>query len=773
MHTAASTASTPAAPPAPSATSASGRHNTIGLLSSFMRRLLKLLISCILMPAMQHHIHINWSPMSTAPTAGIIVHASAISVSVSLSASNSTSDIAATSAPTAELKVGVAAAAAAAVLSGLGSRAPAPWSMAASHMRLTQRNNHANISELLDNLLRGYDNSIRPGFGGPPATVEVDIMVRSMGPISEVDMTYSMDCYFRQSWVDKRLAFKGAQDTLALSVSMLARIWKPDTYFYNGKQSYLHTITTPNKFVRIYQNGRVLYSSRLTIKAGCPMNLEDFPMDIQKCPLKFGSFGYTTADVVYRWNRERPAVAIAEDMKLSQFDLVDCPAGNLTDVIYKAAAPHDGSHTSSGSSSRSSGNNKNGNRNSNNYYNKNAANNFNHNRYNQKYGSKSMSTFAGPGAKNQHARGTGLQLDKGAFGGGSDGGGLGVGVGRGGLGGGGSSLDAPGSVRFESSRASEYSMLMVNFHLQRHMGNFLIQVYGPCCLLVVLSWVSFWLNREATADRVSLGITTVLTMTFLGLEARTDLPKVPYLTALDFFVFLSFAFIFATILQFAVVHYFTKYGSGECYFIIEEMDSDTESEADARTLKSEFNVSTESKLYEVIPLSMCSIPIHSAGGKGSTSSSGIGVGAGARARRNSGARRRMLGGGRSEGAVGAVGGGGRYNFNCFAWPCFRRRKRGRVGFDMSDEDDEEAHLRAGEEPTPHRASGKRRMSFYRREELEARRKGKRVPQYNSVSKIDRASRIVFPMLFLLINVFYWYGYLSRSSRILANTPTTT
>jgi hypothetical protein len=45
----------------------------------------------------------------------------------------------------------------------------------------------------------------------------------------------------------------------------------------------------------------------------------------------------------------------------------------------------------------------------------------------------------------------------------------------------------------------------VSFHLQRHMGNFLIQVYGPCVLLVVLSWVSFWLNREATADRVSLG----------------------------------------------------------------------------------------------------------------------------------------------------------------------------------------------------------------------------------------------------------------------------
>ncbi|XP_068141510.1 LOW QUALITY PROTEIN: gamma-aminobutyric acid receptor alpha-like [Drosophila tropicalis] len=594
---------------------------------------------------------------------------------------------------------------------------------------LTQSNNHANISELLDNLLRGYDNSIRPDFGGPPATIEVDIMVRSMGPISEVDMTYSMDCYFRQSWVDKRLAFEGAQDTLALSVSMLARIWKPDTYFYNGKQSYLHTITTPNKFVRIYQNGRVLYSSRLTIKAGCPMNLADFPMDIQKCPLKFGSFGYTTSDVIYRWNKERPAVAIAEDMKLSQFDLVDCPAGNLTDIVYKAAAPMPQPH---------------------------------HHSYNNKDmlqtgvggpkpTSKVMTTFAGPAAKNQHVRGTGLKLDKGAFGTGK------------GVGGGGAVTNLAGSVTLETNHPSEYSMLMVNFHLQRHMGNFLIQVYGPCCLLVVLSWVSFWLNREATADRVSLGITTVLTMTFLGLEARTDLPKVSYPTALDFFVFLSFAFIFATILQFAVVHYFTKYGSGECYFIIEEMDTDSADSEPER--QSDFRDSTETKIYEVIPLSMCSINIPTGPFRGS---SRLGMLPSRRASRN---RRHGL---------------WTMNFlSCFDWK--RQPSRHRVASsDDDDEDDEQTQLRAHELPSTSAQAaasaaaaanppntGRRRMSFYRREEMEARRKGKRTPQYNSVSKIDRASRIVFPLLFFLINVFYWYGYLSRSSRILANTPTST
>ncbi|XP_017769890.1 PREDICTED: gamma-aminobutyric acid receptor alpha-like isoform X2 [Nicrophorus vespilloides] len=450
-------------------------------------------------------------------------------------------------------------------------------------------------------------------------------MVRSMGPISEVDMTYSMDCYFRQSWVDKRLAFPGDdKDTLALSISMLARIWKPDTYFYNGKQSYLHTITTPNKFVRLYKNGRVLYSSRLTIKAGCPMNLEDFPMDIQRCPLKFGSFGYTSRDVLYRWNSARQ-VAIAEDMKLSQFDLIATPAGNHTDTI--------------------------------------------------------------------------INSDK---------------------------------------KTAEYSMLLVSFHLQRHMGNFLIQVYGPCVLLVVLSWVSFWLNREATADRVSLGITTVLTMTFLGLEARTDLPKVPYPTALDFFVFLSFAFIFATIIQFAVVHYFTKYGSGECYFS-SDLSSDSSSDEEdwnqeGRRIITEAtngqgdvtrryqNYSCgESQLIEVIPLSACSIPMATSSGGGSRRSSQ-------------------------------------------PWSplqCLGRRTAGN--------DDEHVPvvptMALGLGPSSVSSISGPRMSIQQGPRIHRRRRKKRTPRFNSVSKIDRASRVVFPLLFLTINLFYWYSYLSRTERI--------
>ncbi|CAG9791870.1 unnamed protein product [Diatraea saccharalis] len=112
-------------------------------------------------------------------------------------------------------------------------------------------------------------------------------------------------------------------------------------------------------------------------------------------------------------------------------------------------------------------------------------------------------------------------------------------------------------------REGDFSVLQVSFNLQRHTGYFLIQVYVPCILIVVLSWVSFWIHREATSDRVGLGITTVLTLSTISLDSRTDLPKVRYATALDWFLLMSFFYCIATLLEFAGVHYFTKVGSGE------------------------------------------------------------------------------------------------------------------------------------------------------------------------------------------------------------------
>lgn len=120
-----------------------------------------------------------------------------------------------------------------------------------------------NISIILENLLKRYEQSQLPTHGqGMPTVVQTNILIRSMGPVSELDMEYSMDCYFRQYWRDKRLSFKGPIKSLSLSIKMLDKIWRPDTYFYNGKHSHIHTITVPNKLLRLDQNGGILYSMR-------------------------------------------------------------------------------------------------------------------------------------------------------------------------------------------------------------------------------------------------------------------------------------------------------------------------------------------------------------------------------------------------------------------------------------------------------------------------------------------------------------------------------
>lgn len=74
--------------------------------------------------------------------------------------------------------------------------------------------------------------------------------------------------------------------------------------------------------------------------------------------------------------------------------------------------------------------------------------------------------------------------------------------------------------------AGKFTCIEARFHLERQMGYYLIQMYIPSLLIVILSWISFWINMDAAPARVGLGITTVLTMTTQSSGSRASLPKV-------------------------------------------------------------------------------------------------------------------------------------------------------------------------------------------------------------------------------------------------------
>lgn len=59
--------------------------------------------------------------------------------------------------------------------------------------------------------------------------------------------------------------------------------------------------------------------------------------------------------------------------------------------------------------------------------------------------------------------------------------------------------------KFSFVLSGTYQRLSLSFKLQRNIGYFVFQTYLPSILIVMLSWVSFWINHEATSARVALG----------------------------------------------------------------------------------------------------------------------------------------------------------------------------------------------------------------------------------------------------------------------------
>lgn len=53
--------------------------------------------------------------------------------------------------------------------------------------------------------------------------------------------------------------------------------------------------------------------------------------------------------------------------------------------------------------------------------------------------------------------------------------------------------------------------MKVDLLFKREFSYYLIQIYIPCCMLVIVSWVSFWLDQSAVPARVSLGTNYLLT----------------------------------------------------------------------------------------------------------------------------------------------------------------------------------------------------------------------------------------------------------------------
>uniref|UniRef100_A0A452UDZ7 Gamma-aminobutyric acid type A receptor subunit rho3 (gene/pseudogene) n=1 Tax=Ursus maritimus TaxID=29073 RepID=A0A452UDZ7_URSMA len=244
-----------------------------------------------------------------------------------------------------------------------------------------------------------------------------------------------MTFYLRHYWKDERLSFPSTTNkSMTFDHRLIKKIWVPDIFFVHSKRSFIHDTIVENLMLRVYPDGNVLFSLRITVSATCFMDFSRFPLDTQNCSLELESYAYNEEDLMLYWKQGNKSLNTDEHISLSQFFIEDFSAS---------------------------------------------------------------SGFA-----------------------------------------------------FYSS-TGWYNRLFINFVLRRHIFFFVLQTYFPVMLMVMLLWVSFWIDRRAVPARVSLGITMVLTMSTILSGMSASMPQVSYIKAVDVYLWVSSLFVLLSVIEYA------------------------------------------------------------------------------------------------------------------------------------------------------------------------------------------------------------------------------
>lgn len=294
-----------------------------------------------------------------------------------------------------------------------------------------------------------YDRQIRPAGHNEtaeddhptPVAVTVDMLIRAVEKLDDQKNAWTAQVTYRSSWTDDRLVYDDHNGTIRyLTLTETERLWFPDTFFKNEKESYFHAMPSPNTLVRIYPNGRIMYSTRLTLTLQCPMILTAFPADKQVCGITLASYAHTVDDIMYVWKEGSP-IQVSANLWIPLF------------TMEKYLTSYCSSTTNTGS----------------------------------------------------------------------------------------------------------YSCLEVAFLFRRHVSHYLLTLYIPLAMFVLVSWVTFWINPKTDfTSRTVLSLGALLGAAALIAHANQATAPVSYCRLVDTYTGVCLAFIFAAILESATVNYTLK-----------------------------------------------------------------------------------------------------------------------------------------------------------------------------------------------------------------------
>jgi cation transporter family protein len=177
------------------------------------------------------------------------------------------------------------------------------------------------------NIAEGYNIHERPvEEGGGPLKVEASINVRNILDIDEKAQLVSLETTLRFFWKDTRITPKDeyleSEDSYgmytSLNPSMANNIWMPDVFIDQAKALRIPTYFVKPANIRVYNDSRIRYSSRINFDVACNMDFHMYPVDEQDCVIKFESYGLQNKQMQMNWQKD--GLTVNPDIHLAQFE---------------------------------------------------------------------------------------------------------------------------------------------------------------------------------------------------------------------------------------------------------------------------------------------------------------------------------------------------------------------------------------------------------------------------------------------------------------------
>ena len=82
----------------------------------------------------------------------------------------------------------------------------------------------------------------------------------------------------------------------------------------------------------------------------------------------------------------------------------------------------------------------------------------------------------------------------------------------------------------------ELAGTMVELETKRRVAYYFGTVFASAAIIVCMAWLVFWISLDAINPRISVSVTSMLTLIAHRFVIQGELPRLPYLTRMDFFL---------------------------------------------------------------------------------------------------------------------------------------------------------------------------------------------------------------------------------------------